>query len=65
MAVFTPISRPEESISGPPELPGLMAASVWITPATSRPVLVTISRSRAEMMPVVRLRGSPNGLPIA
>ena len=28
MAVFTPISRPEESNNGPPELPGLIAASV-------------------------------------
>ncbi len=28
MAVLTPIRRPEESSSGPPELPGLIAASV-------------------------------------
>jgi hypothetical protein len=28
IAVLTPISRPELSISGPPELPGLIAASV-------------------------------------
>ena len=28
MAVLTPISRPAESNNGPPELPGLMAASV-------------------------------------
>jgi len=28
MAVFTPIKRPAESISGPPELPGFIAASV-------------------------------------
>jgi hypothetical protein len=30
MAVLTPISRPALSSSGPPELPGLIAASVWI-----------------------------------
>ncbi|SLA66416.1 Uncharacterised protein [Mycobacteroides abscessus subsp. abscessus] len=30
MAVLMPISRPAESSSGPPELPGLIAASVWI-----------------------------------
>ena len=30
IAVLTPISRPAESSSGPPELPGLMAASVWM-----------------------------------
>ena len=28
IAVFTPITRPRESTSGPPELPGLSAASV-------------------------------------
>ena len=32
IAVFTPMSRPALSKSGPPELPGLIAASVWITP---------------------------------
>ena len=30
MAVFTPITRPCMSKSGPPELPRLMAASVWM-----------------------------------
>jgi len=28
MALFTPTTRPFESSSGPPELPGLIAASV-------------------------------------
>ena len=27
---FTPITSPRALVSGPPELPGLMAASVWI-----------------------------------
>ena len=40
IAVLTPIRRPAESSSGPPELPGSIAASVWITSATSRPPLV-------------------------
>ena len=31
MAVFTPIRRPALSSRGPPELPGLIAASVWMT----------------------------------
>ena len=31
MAVLTPTTRPLESSSGPPELPGLTAASVWMT----------------------------------
>ena len=31
MATLTPMSLPSPSRSAPPELPGLMAASVWIT----------------------------------
>ena len=31
MAVLMPITRPCASTSGPPELPGLIAASVWMT----------------------------------
>jgi hypothetical protein len=31
IAVLTPITRPAESSRGPPELPGLIEASVWIT----------------------------------
>ena len=30
MAVLMPTSRPSMSTSAPPELPGLMAASVWM-----------------------------------
>ena len=30
-AVLTPTTRPRPSASAPPELPGLSAASVWIT----------------------------------
>lgn len=37
MAVFIPMSRPFESSSAPPELPGLIAASVWITLEIGRP----------------------------
>ncbi len=29
-AVFMPMTSPDELRSAPPELPGLMAASVWI-----------------------------------
>jgi hypothetical protein len=29
IAVLTPMTRPSTSTSGPPELPGLIAASVW------------------------------------
>ena len=36
-AVFTPITSARELTSGPPELPGLSAASVWITSPIKRP----------------------------
>ena len=65
MAVFTPMSLPAESSRGPPELPGLMAASVWIASAISRPALVGKRRPNALTTPVDRLRDSPKGLPIA
>ncbi len=29
-SVLIPITRPERSISGPPELPGMIAVSAWI-----------------------------------
>ena len=32
MAELIPTTSPARLSSGPPELPGLMAASVWITP---------------------------------
>jgi hypothetical protein len=65
MAVVTPITRPAESISGPPELPGLIATSVWMTSAISRPPLVGRRRFSALMMPLVSDWSRPNGLPIA
>ena len=33
-----PITRPRASSSGPPELPGLSAASVWITSSIAKPL---------------------------
>jgi hypothetical protein len=55
-AVLTPMTRPAASRSGPPLLPGLMAASVWSSPvsvsgrpvASSRTVMV---RPVADRMP--------------
>ena len=35
-AVLMPMTRPRTSASAPPELPGLRAASVWMTFSTSR-----------------------------
>ena len=62
---FTPITWPSASSSGPPELPGLIAASVWRTPEIGKPLGDWISRSSAEMMPVVTVPERPNGLPMA
>ncbi len=60
-----PITLPEASISGPPELPGLIAASVWITLEIEKPLGAWIWRCSAETMPLVTVRSSPKGLPIA
>ena len=46
-------------------MPGLIAASVWMIPLIVRPFLAWIDRSRLLMIPVVRVRSRPNGLPRA
>ena len=46
--VTTPITRPVRSSNGPPELPGLAAASVWMASFYTR-----------ETMPVEALSSSP------
>ena len=55
----------ESSSSGPPELPGLIGASVWITLSISKPLGAWMRRPRPDTMPSVAVRSSPNGLPIA
>ena len=60
-----PITAPVRSISGPPELPWLIAASVCSASRIAKLFGAEISRWTAEMMPAVRVRSSPNGLPIA
>jgi hypothetical protein len=61
MAVLTPISRPDESSSGPPLLPGLMAASVWMHPWIGRPPAPLTSRPTAETTPVAASGGRQRG----
>ena len=51
-AVLIPTSRPERSTSGPPELPGLIAASVCSSPVRS-PFGPSIVRSSPETIPEV------------
>ena len=65
MAVLTPTTRPLESSSGPPELPGFTAASVCITLEIWCPELVGKRRCRALITPKVSDWSNPNGLPIA
>ena len=55
-----PITSPRMLISGPPELPGLTATSVWMNGSSS-----PVSRLLALTMPAVTVFSSPNGEPIA
>ena len=62
---LTPITSPFMSSSGPPELPWLIAASVWIASSIEKLFGEVIWRCSALTMPVVTVWSSPNGLPIA
>ena len=64
-AVLMPTTSPREDTSGPPELPGLSAASVWMTSSISRPERARSERPSAETTPVVTVDSKPSGLPIA
>ena len=57
-----PTTAPRLSRSGPPELPGLIDASVW-TNSSYGPL--PMKRSLALTIPVVTVWSRPNGLPIA
>ncbi len=63
--VFTPITRPRASSSGPPELPGLIGASVWMASSIWKPSGAWISRPMPDTIPAVAVRSSRNGWPIA
>ncbi len=60
-----PITWPAALISGPPELPGLIGASVWIAFGIVNWLGALIVRPTALTMPAVTVFASPNGLPIA
>ena len=62
---FTPITWPAASSSGPPELPGLIGASVWITESIWKPSGAWMWRPVPETIPAVAVCGRPNGDPIA
>ena len=52
-AVLIPITLPAESSSPPPELPGLIAASVWMRLRITVPSWTWIVRPKAETIPDV------------
>ena len=60
-----PSTRAPASSSGPPELPGLIEASVWIAPSIWNWVSDLTERSVAETTPTESDCCSPKGLPIA
>src|SRR5579859_343132 len=65
MAVLTPTTRPRESHSGPPLLPGLSATSLWMMPSMARPSRARIVRPRALTTPAETVELKPSGLPMA
>ena len=71
MAALIPMATPSKFTKGPPELPWLIAASVWMSPLISwggelGSAWAVIDRERPEMMPneTVFLK-MPRALPIA
>ena len=59
-----PTTCPARSSSGPPELPGLTAASTWMRPSYRSSVSGSMNvRSRPETTPTVSVPYRPNGLP--
>jgi hypothetical protein len=65
ICALTPTTFPSGRGEGPPELPWLIAASVWIASGIVRPLGAWISRPTALTIPAVMVRSSPNGFPIA
>ena len=53
IAVLTPITSPREFTKGPPEFPGLSAASVWITLSINLPVFDRSDRPMALTTPAI------------
>ena len=66
IAVLMPMTLPSASSSGPPELPGLIAASVWMRLVSDLLPSVVIERPLADTMPLVtEFEYVPSGLPMA
>ncbi len=70
MAELMPMTWPSMLTSAPPELPGLIGASVWIASITVvwlswPPSLATVGRCSELTMPEVTVPDRPYGAPIA
>ena len=65
IAELTPTTWPCAFSSGPPELPWLSAASVWMTRSMGVPSGEVSERWSALTIPSVMLRSRPSGFPIA
>ena len=67
IAELMPMTSPAMFTSGPPELPGLIAASVWIALMNefSSAGPAETGRFSALTMPVVTVDSSPSGAPTA
>ena len=65
ICALTPTTSPAPFTSGPPELPWLIAASVWIESLMVKSFGAVIWRCSALTIPLVTVPSSPNGLPSA
>ena len=65
IAVAIPITSPARLTSGPPELPRLIAASVWMKFSNDVSRVRPIALPLALTTPTVTVWSSSNGLPIA
>ena len=61
--MLIPINSPRTFTNAPPELPGLIAASVWMK--SSYCVMPIRPRPSALTIPKVTVEFNPNGFPIA
>ncbi len=65
IAVFMPMTSPHMFSRGPPELPGLIGASVWIKGSLNDSGVSGRMRLTPLTMPRVTVWSSPSGLPMA
>ncbi len=68
--MLMPTTRPSMSTRGPPELPGLIAASVWMKSSIAygfsvRLMMPRLPRPIALTIPAVMVNSRPKGLPSA